>query len=1121
LHGVADARHFDQRPFAWLCADSRCLAAKFQPTVEQTVEISPDGLKPVEQEAWLAMARRNGASELASFYPAHYGEPFVVENAGVRVAVRPLGGSDVGAQVDNGQVIYREAYPETNSVHVVGGGRSEEFLYLQSDCAPREFAYEISEMSAGMHVELVGGEVRFTNKAGQGVKIEAPWLVETNGVRRTDVVHWELDPAQKGAGPQRLRLVVADGLRYPLVIDPSWTLTGSLNTGREFHTATLLSNGQVLVAGGNDSTFAPLSSAELYDPTNGTWTPTGSLNYPHDRHTATLLLNGQVLVAGGSSTSQAGESSAELYNPTSGTWTLTGSLNGGQGRHAHAAILLPSGKVLVAGGFDEQGEALSSAELYDPGSGMWTPTGSLHEAHTLGLTATLLHSGKVLLAGGAQGNNVPLSSAELYDPATGLWTATGSLGDAREGHTATLLPSGKVLVAGGTEPLGTDCELYDPASGTWGPTDSLNDARAIHTATLLPSNTVLAAGGDNGNLSSAELYAAPCGGITFTNPTSVTINDSGTHPVPASPYPSNIVVAGMPGSISKVTVKLNNITHARPGDIDILLIGPQGQTAVIMSDTGGTPTVSGGITNVTLTLDDVAISTSSVPGTVANVNYNGLSTAPTNAATYAVTADFVPSDTTNYNTLPALSAGNFTIQKATPTATLAVSNSPQTYNGSPQSASVVVSTSSAPGAAANVKYNGSSSAPTNAATYAVTADFVPTDTTNYNTVPGLSAGNFSISKATPTATLSVSNSPAIYNGSPQSATVVVSTSSVPGSVLNIGYNGSSSAPTNAATYAITADFVPGDTNNYNTLPALPAGNFVIQQAIPTITWSNPADITYGTALGATQLNANANVAGSFVYSPAAGTVLNAGNGQSLSTTFTPTDTANYNPATASVNINVQKATPTVNWSNPADIVYGTALSGTQLDAMFNWVVNGLSVTVDGTATYTPPSGTVLPAGADQDLNVVFTPTDTTNYNNASKDVTINVTSPTPTPTATPTATPTPSYAAQIQQPINADQSSVFNVKRGVVPVQFTLTLNGAPTCALPQATIAVTRIAGGVIGSIGEDVYNGPADTGSNFRISNCQYIYNLSANALGVGTYRVDILIDNQVVGSAIFGLK
>ena len=118
------------------------------------------------------------------------------------------------------------------------------------------------------------------------------------------------------------------------------------------------------------------------------------------------------------------------------------------------------------------------------------------------------------------------------------------------------------------------------------------------------------------------------------------------------------------------------------------------------------------------------------------------------------------------------------------------------------------------------------------------------------------------------------------------------------------------------------------------------------------------------------------------------------------------------------------------------------------------------------------------------------------------------------------AVPSP-YAGQVQQPINADGSSVFSVRRGVVPVKFTLSQGGVATCALPPATIAVTRTAGGTTGQIDESVYSGSADTGSNFRISNCQYIYNLSASALGVGTYRVDIKINGTVVGSGIFQLK
>ena len=127
----------------------------------------------------------------------------------------------------------------------------------------------------------------------------------------------------------------------------------------------------------------------------------------------------------------------------------------------------------------------------------------------------------------------------------------------------------------------------------------------------------------------------------------------------------------------------------------------------------------------------------------------------------------------------------------------------------------------------------------------------------------------------------------------------------------------------------------------------------------------------------------------------------------------------------------------------------------------------------------------------------------------------------PIPRPTPTPTPAHAYHADVQPPINADGSSMFTVKRGVVPVKFTLTDNGSSTCDLPPATIAVTRTGGGTLGTVNENLYAGSADQGSNFRIDNCQYVYNLNSSALGVGTYRVDILINGQVVGSAVFQLK
>src|SRR5207244_3563103 len=145
-----------------------------------------------------------------------------------------------------------------------------------------------------------------------------------------------------------------------------------------------------------------------------------------------------------------------------------------------------------------------------------------------------------------------------------------------------------------------------------------------------------------------------------------------------------------------------------------------------------------------------------------------------------------------------------------------------------------------------------------------------------------------------------------------------------GTVLNAG---------NGQTLAVS--FTPADTANFNNVNA--SVHINVLKATPAINWSNPADIIYGTPLSNSQLNATAvfggnTVPGSFVYLPAAGTILNAGNGQTLAVSFTPTDTANFNSANAATQINVLKATPSINWSNPANIVYGTPLSGAQLNA---------------------------------------------------------------------------------------------------------------------------------------------------------------------------------------------
>ena len=277
--------------------------------------------------------------------------------------------------------------------------------------------------------------------------------------------------------------------------------TGNMGVERRKHTTTLLSNGKVLIVGGSNGSgpsFVILSTAELYDPTTGTFSPTGSISTGHSIHTATLLSNGKVLVAGGRSSNEVFSSITELYDPTTGTFSPTGSMS--LGRNGHTATLLSDNKVLIAGGN-------ASTDLYDPVTGVFSFTGTMVTSRRFH-AATVLSTGKVLIEGGGRiDTGLLVATGELYDPTTGTFNLTGSMSLVRTRHTATLLSGNKVLIAGGRSSNGavflSSTELYDPDTGTFSPTEDMNMTRVSHTATLLLNGKVLIAGGNLGN---AELY---------------------------------------------------------------------------------------------------------------------------------------------------------------------------------------------------------------------------------------------------------------------------------------------------------------------------------------------------------------------------------------------------------------------------------------------------------------------------------------------------------------------------------------------------------------------------------------------------------------------------------------
>jgi hypothetical protein len=393
----------------------------------------------------------------------------------------------------------------------------------------------------------------------------------------------------------------------------------------------------------------------------------------------------------------------------------------------------------------------------------------------------------------------------------------------------------------------------------------------------------------------------------------------------------------------------------------------------------GSHTLTVGMTTATVTLGSLsqiytgsplaATATTTPSGLTVNLTYNGSSTAPTAVGSYAVVGTI--NDTNHQGS----SSNTLVISKATPAISWAAPAA--IAYGTALSAAQLDASSVVGG---TFVYTPTAGVVPTAGPQTLSVTFTPTDSSDYSTA--MATVQLTVNKATATVTLGSLSQ--IYTGSPLAATATTTPS---GLTVTFTYNGSSTVPTAAGSYTVVGTIsdsnYQGSSNN----------TLVIGKATPAISWAAPAAIAYGTALSAAQLDASSTVAGTFVYSPPAGTALTVGS-QTLSVTFTPTDSTDYNTATSTVQLTVNKATPAIPWAAPAAITYGTALSAAQLNA---------SSTVAGTFVYTPAVGAVLSVGT-QTLSVTFTPTDSSDYTTATGTVqltvntipqTISFTSPSP------------------------------------------------------------------------------------------------------------------------------
>ncbi len=687
------------------------------------------------------------------------------------------------------------------------------------------------------------------------------------------------------------------------IYDPAtgdWTTVPDLSGDRAYHTATLLPSGKVLVLGGRDSTFSELAGADVYDSATATSTATGGMASARQIQSATLLLDGRVLVAGGFDGLSGVIAPAEIYSPGTGVWSPAGSL--AVPRYAHTATLLLSGKVVVAGGFQLLASvpySSASAEVFDPATGAWTETGSLGAARRFH-TATPLQDGTVVALGGNGNAGLP-RFGERYDPAAGGWSPNGVLTVPRWSHTATLLEDGRILVAGGYSTVTlTSAEIFDPVAGSSTITGSLATARGNHTATRLANGMVLVAGGKRGltYLSSAETYDPATGAWT---PAGTLAEARSYHTATLLPNGTVLVTGGDGGSGYLATMEIYDPATNSWSPGGVLTTARAGHSATWLANgrlllEGGSntsdPLASAEIYNAGLGFDPARQPVlDAPPATFKLLDPPILAGGQFRGGWMEASGGGTASSATNYPLVQLRRLDNEQLTWLRPASFSDTSFTAAPVTGLP------------PG-------------------FAMITAFV-------NGIPSQSRIVYLTNAPAPSISSVDPSSGSVFGGS----VVVLTGTGFEKLFTTLTFGGAAPTLLEVLNATELLAFTPAGTAGpadivLTTLggSATLTGGFTYVKATPVITWTNPAAIVVGTPLAGTQLNAAADVPGSFVYTPAAGTILGPGLAQSLFADFYPTDTAHYTPAGLGVTIDV--LSPPVMVAQPGNQTVGNGALAT-------------------------------------------------------------------------------------------------------------------------------------------------------------------------------------------------